>query len=211
VLAQGTLSLYLLVEHSITVKYRVFSIKAISALAVLTLLCAKLNAEPQRYQIGREVNSSEIALWDTDIKPSGEGLPEGSGIAAQGEQIYNRACAACHGQQGQGGPFNALVGRLAEEDFPFATDPTAKKTLGNYWPYATTIFDYIKRAMPLDRPGSLTNDETYALVAYLLFENELLSKDTVLNSDNLAAIKMPAHDRFSVAAGQDIPELDVLK
>lgn len=192
-------------------KTRVLSITAISAIAVFVPFCSELNAEPGRYSIGREVSNTEIAAWDTDIKPSGEGLPAGSGTAAQGAEVYSRACAACHGQQGQGGPFNALVGRLEEGNFPFATDPNAKKTLGNYWPYATTIFDYIKRAMPLDRPGSLTDDETYSLVAYLLLENDLLAEDTVLNSDNLAAIKMPARDRFFPAPGQDIPELDVLK
>ena len=189
---------------------RNFTIKTLSLLASLSLFCSELNAEPQRYHIGREVSSSEIALWDTDIKPSGSGLPPGSGTAAQGREVYSRECAVCHGQQGHDGPFNALVGRLEDGDFPFATDPTAKKTLGNYWPYATTIFDYIQRAMPLDRPGSLTHDETYSLVAYLLFKNDLLSEDTLLNSNNLAEIKMPARDRFFPTPGQDIPELDVL-
>lgn len=187
------------------------TIKALSLLASLSLFCSALNAEPQRYHIGREVSSSEIALWDTDIKPSGLGLPAGSGTVAQGSELYSRACAMCHGQQGQGGPFNALVGRLEEGTFPFATDPTAKKTLGNYWPYATTIFDYIQRAMPLDRPGSLTAEETYSLVAYLLFKNDLLSEDAVLNSNNLAEIEMPARDRFFPTPGQGIPELDVPK
>ena len=193
-----------------TVNKQFFAITGF-ALALSFLLCTKLEAETQRYYIGREVSSSEIALWDTDIKPSGAGLPAGFGTATQGQEVYSRACATCHGKQGQGGPFNALVGRLKNEDFPFARDPAAKKTLGNYWPYATTIFDYVKRAMPLDRPGSLTDNETYALVAYLLFENDLLTEDTVLKSNNLAEIKMPAHDRFFPTPGQDIPELDVLK
>jgi len=149
-----------------------------------------------RFGLGRAVDDEEIAAWDIDVMPDGTGLPVGSGTSKQGEEIYNSKCAQCHGQGGVDGPSDRLVGRIPGDEFPFALDPKAPKTIGSYWPYATTLFDYTRRAMPLDAPGSLTDEEVYSLVAYLLYLNEIVPRDTVLTERNLAAIKMPARDRF---------------
>ena len=151
---------------------------------------------PATFDLGRPVTADEIAAWDIDVMPDGRGLPEGEGSVRQGEQIYREKCIACHGENGTGGPFDALVGRLPDDAFPFALDPTAVKTIGNYWPYATTLYDYINRAMPHNAPGSLGNDEVYALVAYLLHKNDIVPEATVLSADNLATIIMPARHRF---------------
>ena len=109
---------------------------------------------------------------------------------------YAARCAACHGKTGKEGPNDALVGRLPGDAFPFASDPRAPKTIGSYWPYATTVFDYIRRAMPPDKPGSLRDDEVYGLTAYLLSLNELIPADAVIDAASLPKVKMPAHDHF---------------
>jgi len=166
---------------------------------LLTLMNPAMAADPVlpvTFDLGRPVTSDEIAAWDIDVRPDGAGLPEGRGSVQQGEQIYREKCIACHGENGTGGPFDALVGRLPEDAFTFAFDPGAVKTIGNYWPYATTLYDYINRAMPHNAPGSLGDDEVYALVAYLLHENDIVPADTVLSADNLATIAMPARHRF---------------
>lgn len=165
--------------------------------AIATLAWARVYAEPaDTFGMGRAVSKQEIAAWDIDVRPDGTGLPAGSGTVAHGEQLYREKCLACHGANGVGGPFGTLVGRLAGDAFPFGSDPTVVKTIGNYWPYATTVFDYINRAMPFDAPGSLQAEEVYALVAYLLHMNEIVTADAVLSRDNLADINMPARNRF---------------
>jgi cytochrome c len=155
-----------------------------------------LAADPGRYEIGRHATPAEIARWNIDVKPNGEGLPDAQGNAAQGKVLYEDQCAQCHGVNGIGGPFGTLVGRLPDDAFPFGRDPGIAKTIGNYWPYATTLFDYIRRAMPFDAPGTLTGADVYSLVAYLLQENDIIEPSTVLSQQNLATIKMPARDRF---------------
>ena len=105
-------------------------------------------------------------------------------------------CAGCHGKTGKEGPNDVLVGRLPGDAFPFARDPRAPKTIGSYWPYATTVFDYIRRAMPPDAPGSLRDNEVYGLVAYLLNLNDLIPADAVIDATSLPKVKMPAHDHF---------------
>ena len=166
---------------------------------LLSLMNPTLAAEvvpPPTFDLGRGVTADEIAAWDIDVRPDGHGLPEGEGNVRQGEQIYREKCIACHGENGMGGPFDTLVGRLADDAFPFALDPGVVKTIGNYWPYTTTLYDYINRAMPHNAPGSLGNDEVYALVAYLLHQNNIVPADIVLSADNLATITMPARYRF---------------
>ena len=148
------------------------------------------------YGLGRAPSEEEIAAWDLDVRPDGEGLPEGSGTAAAGRLLYASRCQKCHGADGTGGPFDPLVGRSPDDAFPFALDPRAKRTIGRYWPYATTIFDYTRRAMPQDRPGSLGDDEVYALTAYLLYMNGLFGEEETLDRRNLPEIIMPARDRF---------------
>ncbi|MFP6655357.1 MAG: cytochrome c, partial [Myxococcota bacterium] len=129
------------------------------------------------FAIGRTPSQQEIAAWDIDVRPDGVGLPEGSGSVVEGRAIYASQCQHCHGIDGRGGPFEELAGRLPDDAFPFAFDLRVRRTIGNYWPFATTIFDYTRRAMPQDRPGSLDDDEVYALTAYLLYLNDLVDKN----------------------------------
>lgn len=168
-----------------------------ATLVLLAFILAPAHAEqPATYSIGRQADTSTIAAWDTDVRPDGRGLPGGSGSVSQGEALYQKKCVACHGNRGVGGPFDQLVGRVANDAFPFGSDQSVVKTVGNYWPYATTLFDYINRAMPYDAPGSLSADQVYALVAYLLHLNQILPAEALLSQDNLANIIMPARDRF---------------
>ncbi|HEV8209895.1 MAG TPA: cytochrome c [Vicinamibacterales bacterium] len=151
---------------------------------------------PATFGIGRPATPAEIAALDIDIGPDGAGLPPGRGTAADGAPIYAARCASCHGKTGKEGPNDVLVGRLPGDAFPFAKDPRAPKTIGSYWPYATTVFDYIRRAMPPDKPGSLRDDEVYNLVAFLLASNELIPQDAVVDAASLPKVKMPARDHF---------------
>ena len=146
--------------------------------------------------IGRPATPSEIAALDIDIMPDGTGLPPGRGTAAAGAPIYAARCAGCHGKTGKEGPNDVLVGRQPGDAFPFAKDPQAPKTIGSYWPYATTVFDYIRRAMPPDAPNSLSDGDVYNLVAFLLAQNELIPADAIVDAASLPKVKMPAHDRF---------------
>ena len=150
----------------------------------------------RRLGIGRPATPAEIAALDIDVGPDGAGLPPGRGTSADGAPIYAARCAGCHGKTGKEGPNDVLVGRQPGDAFPFARDPRAPKTIGSYWPYATTVFDYIRRAMPPDAPGSLGDDEVYGLVAYLLFLNELIPADAVIDAASLPKVKMPARDHF---------------
>lgn len=151
---------------------------------------------PAPLGIGRPATAEEIARWDIDIGPDGATLPPGRGTATEGEAIYAARCASCHGKSGREGPNDVLVGRHAEQGFSFARDPRLPRTIGNYWPYATTVFDYIRRAMPPDAPGSLKDDEVYALVAQLLAWNEVIPTDAVMDARTLPKVVMPARDRF---------------
>jgi len=151
---------------------------------------------PTTLGIGRPATSAEIAALDIDVGPDGAGLPPGRGTAADGAPIYAARCAGCHGKTGKEGPNDVLVGRLPGDAFTFARDPRAPKTIGSYWPYATTVFDYVRRAMPPDAPGSLKDNEVYGLVAYLLSLNELIPAEAVIDATSLPKVKMPAHDHF---------------
>jgi cytochrome c len=155
-------------------------------------------SQPSRFGFGRAATPAEIAGLDIDVGPDGTGLPEGRGTPSDGEQIYAARCATCHGKSGKEGPNDVLVGREPREGFPFGRNPALPKTIGNYWPYATTLFDYVRRAMPPNSPGSLTDDETYGVVAYLLFLNELIPADAVIDATSLPKVVMPARNRFVV-------------
>ena len=122
---------------------------------------------PPTFGIGRPATPAEIAAIDIDVGPDGAGLPPGRGTSADGAPIYAARCAGCHGKTGKEGPNDMLVGRLPGDAFTFARDPKAPKTIGSYWPYATTVFDYVRRAMPPDAPNSLGDGEVYNLVAFL--------------------------------------------
>ena len=159
---------------------------------------------PARFGIGRAATAAELALIDDDVRADGRGLPAGSGTPAGGAKIYAAKCVACHGKNGEGirqgtlqlGP--KLIGRNPGDAFDFnqSTQKEGAKTIGNYWPYATTLFDYVRRAMPQDRPGSLTNDEVYALTAYLLERNQIIPATSVIDARSLPAVKMPSRDKF---------------
>ena len=151
---------------------------------------------PDTFGFGRSASPHEIAAVDIDVLPDGTGLPLGSGRVAAGEVIYAAKCAACHGAEGEGSTANALVGRQPDDAFPFAEDQEAPRVIGSYWPYATTIFDYVRRSMPYDRPGSLTDDEVYSLTAFLLFKNEIITEDAVMSAETLPKVRMPARDRY---------------
>ena len=151
------------------------------------------------YAIGRAPTPAELTAWSTAVGPDGATLPPGRGTVVEGAALYRAQCAACHGQRGEGiAPvYPALIGRDSATDaFRFAEDPALIKTVGNYWPYATTLFDYIKRAMPLLAPGSLTDDQVYALTAYLLAANQIVPDTATLDAAAVRAVRMPARDRF---------------
>jgi mono/diheme cytochrome c family protein len=152
----------------------------------------------QGYALGRAASAADIAAWDHDVAGTGEGLPTGRGTVAEGEALYAAQCASCHGVTGEGMPpaYPALVSRSPNGEFTFATDPKAVKAIGNYWSHAPSLFDYIKRAMPLTAPGSLSDDQVYALTAYLLAVNTVIPRTATLDAAALRAVKMPAADRF---------------
>ncbi len=149
------------------------------------------------FNFGRTATIEEIKEWDLDVSPDGTGLPEGTGTVEEGEILYTSKCLFCHGVNGEGGINERLVSRAGEQ---FPDEDVACgfecRTIGNYWPYATTLYDYILRSMPMNAPGSLTNDEVYSISAYLLYLNRIISEDTQLNAENLKNIVMPARDKF---------------
>lgn len=157
-------------------------------------------ALPARFgTIGRRATSAEIHAWNIDMNASGVGLPAGRGTYARGAALFAAQCAPCHGAHGEGiGPYPKLIGREPRDGFPFGRDAKYAKTIGNYWPYATTVYDYINRAMPFPAPGSLPPDDVYSLVDFLLAENEIVDRRTVMDARTLRSIRMPARDRFVV-------------
>jgi cytochrome c len=148
--------------------------------------------------IGRVASPEEINKLDIDVMPDGHGLPDGKGTVAEGAKIYTAKCQSCHGPNGQGGSAERLVDRESGKNWDFATNPKLVKAVGNYWPYATTLFDYTNRAMPFMQPGTLTHDETYSLVAYILNLNKLVADDAVMDKTTLPKVVMPARDRFVI-------------
>jgi S-disulfanyl-L-cysteine oxidoreductase SoxD len=166
-----------------------------SALAMLALIAVASSARAEvqgHYGIGRSATSAEIAGWNIDIGRDGSNLPVGSGTVGHGREVFEQQCAACHGEKGEGGVGDRLVGGQGT----IAT-PKPIKTVGSYWPYAPTLFDYIRRAMPLNAPQSLSNEDVYAVSAYILNMNGLLPSDATLDARTLSAIKMPNRSMFT--------------
>jgi mono/diheme cytochrome c family protein len=159
--------------------------------ALLLAACAAQPPAPKSLGLGTGVTPVEAARWDISIPPSGAGLPAGSGHAGVGVRVYEQKCLACHGVQGLGKPADALVGGIGT-----LKTQAPLRTVGSYWPYATTLFDYIRRAMPITNPLSLTNDEVYAVSAYLLFLNGIIDEDLSMDAQTLPQVKMPNRDGF---------------
>jgi len=147
---------------------------------------------PQPLGLGRLVTKDELKGWDIDVRPDGHGLPPGKGSVKDGEALYQERCAACHGEFGEGKDrWPALIAGSGK-----LTDNDPKRGVGNYWPYAATLFDYIKRAMPFGNAQSLTDDEVYAITAYVLHLNDVLKADAVLDGPGLLKIKLPNAGNF---------------
>jgi len=168
---------------------RVASAAAIAGVAAM-FPAAALAAEAPRF--GQPVTAEELAPWDISVGPDGAGLPAGRGTPKEGEGVYAANCQACHGEKGAGRPNDVLVGGFGT----IASDRPAVKTVGSYWPYATTLFDYIRRAMPYPQSKSLSNDEVYAVSAYILHLNGVIGADDVLDAESLPKVKMPNRDGF---------------
>ena len=165
-----------------------FSLRALVGSAVVA---GFVDSAAVAADFGRPATPQEIELWDIDVRPDGAGLPAGSGTVAQGKRVYEESCAACHGVNGKDGIKDRLVGGQGT-----LASSRPIKTVGSYWPYATTLFDYVRRAMPYQAPGSLSDDETYAVSAYILSLNGLLPEDGKLDKESLPKVKMPNRDGF---------------
>ncbi len=164
---------------------------ACATLLAWLLAGASVAVAGQDYGIGRLASPGEIAGWNIDVAPDGTGLPPGRGAVREGEAIYAEKCASCHGDHGQGKPMDRLVGGAG-------TIGTAKpvKTVGSYWPFATTLFDFVRRAMPFNAPQTLSANEVYAVSAYILFLNDLVPADATLDAASLPKVAMPNRNNF---------------
>ncbi|MFZ1813544.1 MAG: cytochrome c [Rhizobiaceae bacterium] len=168
-----------------------FPDRLLAAAGIALLLST--NAYAGQFNLGREATPEEVAAWDIDVRPDGQGLPEGSGTVAQGEEIFAEKCAVCHGDFGEGvDRWPVLAGgrdTLADEN--------PVKTIGSYWPYLSTVFDYVNRAMPFTEARTLEPNEVYAITAYLLYVNDVVEDEEFeLSKDNFLSVKMPNTDNF---------------
>lgn len=159
--------------------------------ALLLTACAIPSPAGKAPALGTPVSAAEVARWDISIGPDGAGLPPGGGTAREGQTVYEQKCIACHGVKGAGKPADALAGGIGS-----LASKTPVRTVGSYWPYATTLFDYVRRSMPIDKPLSLTSDEVYAVSAYVLFVNGIVGEDAQMNARSLPQVKMPNRDGF---------------
>ena len=167
-------------------------LKHLTAGAAIIALTATASAQAPKF--GQPIAPADVAPWDISIGPDGAGLPPGRGTPKQGEAVYAAKCQACHGEKAAGSPNEPLVGGIGS----LAPDKVPVKTVGSYWPYATTLFDYIRRAMPLNESKTLSNDEVYALAAYLLQLNEIIGESDTMDAQTLPKVRMPNRDGFVV-------------
>ncbi|RZS86631.1 c-type cytochrome [Pigmentiphaga kullae] len=156
--------------------------------------------------LGRHLSKEELAGWDIDVSVDGKGLPRGKGTVAQGEKVYQAMCVACHGVKLEGGLGPALAGGVGS-----LTTDKPLKTIGSYWPYATTLFDYIRRAMPFQAPQSMSSDDVYSVTAYLLHKNGILPANATVDAGSLAKVKMPNRDNFYVDDRPDVKGVRCMK
>jgi S-disulfanyl-L-cysteine oxidoreductase SoxD len=172
-----------------------------AAIAAVLCLASLAHAEPAVYAIGRAPRAEELRAADISIGPEGQGLPAGRGSSQDGAALYQQLCAACHGAQGQGiGEFPVLVGGRGS----LAT-ASPVLTVGSYWPYATTLWDYTRRAMPYFSPGVLSPDQVYALTAFVLQQNGVITADTILTEVTLPRVQMPNRNGFVADPRPDVP------
>jgi S-disulfanyl-L-cysteine oxidoreductase SoxD len=164
---------------------------AVPGACVLVAACMTPDTAVVGPNLGRVATAQEVAAWDISIPPSGAGLPAGSGSAKQGEPVYMAKCQACHGAKGAGKPADPLVGGIGS-----LASGKAVQTVGSYWPFATTLFDYVRRAMPVTNPMSLSDSEVYAVTAYVLHLNGIVDDNAVLDARTLPQVKMPNRDGF---------------
>src|SRR6516225_4656913 len=170
-------------------------------LCVLGLLTACVFAQAGRYNIGREATPEEVRGWDISVRPDGLGLPSGHGTPDEGRRVYAAKCSSCHGDGGEGTVhYPALVGGRGS-----LTSAKPLRTVGSYWPYATTVWDHIHRTMPYTEPRTLTPNETYSVTAYILFLNGIVDEHVELNENTLLKVKMPNREGFVADPRPDIP------
>jgi cytochrome c2 len=190
------------VSDNINIKNKIQT-KAIfvSSVFLALLLLSPVSKAVEKQSLGQPASAAEIKGWDIDIRPDGKGLPTGRGDAVVGEGMFMQKCASCHGEFAEGaGRYPALAGGIDSLD---TNEPV--KTVGSYWPYATTVFDYIRRAMPFGHAQSLSNDEVYAMTAYILFSNDVIEEDFELNRNTLALVDMPNRNGFIKDNRPDAP------
>ncbi len=161
------------------------------ALAALALWMAPAGSQEARIQLGAHITEDQLRGFDLIAAPDGSGMPPGAGTAREGREVYNRRCLACHNLNGEGVSGNTVIvgGDMQSEESPL-------RTVGSYWPHASTLFDFIRRAMPADAPKSLTDEEVYQVTAYVLFLNGIIGEDQSINSETLTAIVMPNGNGF---------------
>ena len=173
------------------------------ALFSVLIVCGACWAQAPKYKnIGRSATPEEIRAWDISIGPSGKELPAGSGTAIDGAKVYAEKCAVCHGAAGEGGIGTRLVGGQGT-----LTSAKPVKTVGSFWPFATTVYDVINRTMPYDKRGSLSPTEVYSLTAFLLYKNGIIKESDVIDAKSLPKIQMPNRNGFIPARLEDIPDI----
>ena len=170
------------------------------AFALLFVVVAALADDSEQTGLGSEPTAEELAAAGYTVFPDGKGLPAGRGTVSEGKAVYQQFCAACHGRNAEGDEAAALVGGRGS-----LTSERPRKTVESYWPYTTTLWDYVRRSMPYESPGSLTNDEIYAVVAHLLNLMGVVTEDAVLDQERLPTIEMPNRDGF---VPDDRPDTD---
>jgi cytochrome c len=171
----------------------------LSTLLLLLFVALFVNGQSRKYNVGRAATAEEIQARDISVTPEGKGLPLGQGTAKEGRTIYVTQCAACHGEKGEGGAFMPIAGGMGS-----LSSGKPLLTVGSYWPYSTTVWDYINRAMPYQNPGSLKPDEVYQVTAYVLYLNKLIEEEEILNAKTLPQIKMPNRDGFIADPRPDV-------
>ncbi|HEX7137127.1 MAG TPA: c-type cytochrome [Vicinamibacterales bacterium] len=184
--------------RSLAVAIVIFACAAWSAKA-----SAERPAQSPSFGVGRGPTPAELSAIDIEVLPDGRGLPAGRSTAAAGKDVYTRRCLTCHGPTGVEGPQDVLVG--GRGSLASLSGGRPLKTVGSYWPYATTLWDYVRRAMPFDHPGTLSTGEVYGATAYLLFLNGIVSEEDVLNESTLPKVKMPNRDGFVPDTRPDVP------